>query len=167
MVDWQMMEGIGGIATALAVLVAVAFGFVQARQIERSRREAANVAALYSFLEPHVIDSLPKLLALPDDAPADRFDVELQRAFFSFGFAMEAAGLHVFNRALPLHLVDRQMGGMARIVWRKVRRYVEAERAKGYVHAGEWWHWLVDRMDADPAPGKAQGAYAAFRDWRA
>lgn len=80
---------------------------------------------------------------------------------------MEAAGLRVFECVLPLHLVDRQMGGMARVDWRKVRRYVEAERASGYVNVGEWWQWLVERMELDPTPGKTRGTHVAFRDWRA
>jgi hypothetical protein len=30
---------------------------------------------------------------------------------------------------------------------------------------GEWFQWLAERMEQYPAPGKAQGAAAAFRDW--
>jgi hypothetical protein len=42
MVDWQMLEGIGGVATAVAVIIAVGFGIVQFRQLESQRKLTAT-----------------------------------------------------------------------------------------------------------------------------
>lgn len=167
MVEWQALEGIGGVATAVAVVLALVFGLAQIRQAERARRQAVTTQMLTNLLAPHVIEALERLMRLPDDAPPETFrdDAELRQAFLAFGFAVEAMGLLVYERTADLQAVDRQMGGIVRTSWRKVRRYVQAERAT-WPSMGEWWQWLVERMDEDPAPGKAQGAHVSFRDWR-
>lgn len=166
MVDWQALDGIGGIATAAAVVIGVAFGVIQFRQGERVRTQTAVVSSVHSFLQPHVLDAHVKLLALPDDAPPEAFDEERVRAFYAFGFAVEAMGVLVHDRALDLHMIDRQMGGIVRACWRKARRLAEHERRRN-PNIAEWWQWLVERMEEDPAPGKKEGAHVAFRQWRA
>ncbi len=110
MVDWQALEGIGGVATAVALVIAV-----------------------------------------------------LQLAF-----VFETAGAMVYDGVLPLHFVDRIMGGITRFSWRRAAAYTRSERERmGSPSAGEWWQWLVERMDEDPAPSRKEGAHVAFRDWRA
>lgn len=167
MVDWQMLEGIGGVATAIAVIIAVTFGILQFRQMETQRRQAATQHYLASVSTPQVVNAVQRLLKLPDDAPPEMIasDPQLRQELVYLDWAMEGAGLFVYNRAADLHDVDRIMGGFTRGVWRKVRRYVEAERAD-WPNFGEWWQWLVERMDEDPAPGKREGAHVAFRSWR-
>lgn len=167
MVDWQMLEGIGGVATAIAVFIAVVFGMVQFRQIEAQRRQAATQHYLSAISTQQVIDAVPRLIKLPDDAPPEMVasDPALRQALVNLDWAMEGIGVFVYNRAADLHDVDRIMGGFTRDVWRKIRRYVEAERSD-WPNLGEWWQWLVERMDEDPAPGKKTGAHIAFRSWR-
>lgn len=47
-----MLEGIGGVATALAVLIAVVFGLAQMRQFGRQCRDAVAMQILGSMLTP-------------------------------------------------------------------------------------------------------------------
>jgi hypothetical protein len=30
----------------------------------------------------------------------------------------------------------------------------------------EWFQWLAERLEEDPAPGKAQGAWVAHEAWK-
>ena len=161
-----MLEGIGGVATAIAVIIAVAFGIVQFRQVESQRRQAATQHYHAAFANPEVIDAVQRLLKLPDDAPEMiASDSKLHQEVIHLMVVMESVGALVYNRAADLHDVDRTMGGFTRGVWRKIRRHVEAERVD-WPSYGEWWQWLVERMDEDPAPGKREGAHIAFRSWR-
>jgi len=47
---------------------------------------------------------------------------------------------------------------------RREHKWIEAEGASiGSPNVGEWWQWLYERMEADPDPGKAAGAYVSFK----
>lgn len=163
-----MLEGIGGVATALAVVIALVFGLAQMRQFARQRIDAVAMQLLGSMLTPEFLVAYDRVIMLEDDTPAAtiRDDEALRHAVLHLDFAFEEAGAMVFERILPLHFVDRQLGGMARATWRKSRVFVMAERAHANASSGEWWQWLVERMEEDPAPGKREGAHVAFRSWR-
>ena len=167
MVDWQMLEGIGGVATAAAVVFAVLFGVVQYRQFERQRRQAAANAYLANMLMPDVVSAIQRIMRLPDDAPPQQIasDSQLTHDVVSLGFAFEGLGSFVHARTVDLHEVDRMTGGLIRGAWRKVRPFVEWQRGS-WPNFGEWWQWLVERMEEDPAAGKKEGAHLAFRSWR-
>lgn len=168
-VDWQALEGIGGLATAVAVVIAIVFGVQQLRETKGQRLQAAATATIANWLDPAFIAGFDRLLALPDDADPEtiRRDEALRHAVLKVDFAIEGVGVLVFERAVGLHAADHWMGGVVRTGWRKVRRYVEAERTRlGSASVGEWWQWLADRMEEDPAPGKREGAHVAFRTWR-
>ena len=70
----------------------------------------------------------------------------------------------VFERVVDHRLLDRMVGGAVRGTWRRLRRWVEAEREESRIpNVGEWWQWLYERLEADPDPGKARGAHIAYR----
>ncbi|MBI2079004.1 MAG: hypothetical protein HYT80_11675 [Euryarchaeota archaeon] len=167
MVDWQMLEGIGGVATAAAVVFAVVFGVVQYRQFERQRRQAAANAYVANFMMPDVVSAIQRIMRLPDDAPPEQVapDAQLSHDVVSLGFAIEGVGSFVHARTVDLHDVDRMAGGLIRSGWRKIRPFAEQQRAT-WPNFCEWWQWLVERMEEDPAAGKQEGAHVAFRSWR-
>ncbi len=167
MVDWQMLEGIGGVATAIAVIIAVAFGIVQFRQAESQRRQAATQHYLTAFTSPGVAEATQRLLALPDGTPAHTIasNPQLVRDVVTLDWVIEGVGALVYARVIDLHDFDRIAGGFIRGGWRKVSPFVEAERAK-WPNLGEWWQWLVERMEDDPVAGKREGAPIAFRNWK-
>jgi len=170
MVDWQALEGIGGIATAVAVFIALVFGIAQVRLQAAQRRETATTVTVGEFLQPGLVESADLILQLEDDADpaAITSNERIRRAVLHVNFAIEYLGAYVYDGTLDLHSVDRFIGGFVRVGWRKLRRYMDAERARlGTPNIGEWWQWLVERLDEDPAPGKALGAHVAFRKWRA
>ena len=167
MVDWQALEGIGGLATAFAVIFAVVFGIVQFRQFEAQKRQAATQYYLAAFTQPDVTYAVQRIMSLPNDAPPQSItsDPQMRNDIIALGFVIESVGSFVYTRTVDLHDVDRIAGGFIRGAWRKVRLFVEAERA-AWPNIGEWWQWLVERMEEDPVAGKVEGAHVAFREWK-
>jgi len=79
------------------------------------------------------------------------------------GSTYETIGLLVFRRLAPLDLVRQQVGGVTRVLWRKLAPWMQEHRiASGNPHFVEWWQWLVEHdRDAAQAP-----AWSRYRDWR-
>jgi hypothetical protein len=78
--------------------------------------------------------------------------------------ACEMWGCMVYENVVDQRMLDRMVGGVVRATWRRLRRWVEAERtASRSPNVGEWWQWLYERLEADPEPGKARGAHLAYR----
>ncbi len=71
----------------------------------------------------------------------------------------------VFEGVVDLRQVDRMVGGLVRLTWRRLRRWVESERETN-PNTAEWWQWLYERLEADPDPSKALGAHVAYRGRR-
>ena len=79
-------------------------------------------------------------------------------------FACEMLGSIVFEGVVELHTLDRMVGGWVRGSWVRLRRWVESERVEDRnANVGEWWQWLYEQLEADPASGKALGTHVANR----
>jgi hypothetical protein len=161
---------IANVATAAAVLVGLVFGIIE---VERGRRERAERAALevvHAMMTPEWIGTV-QLLAAPEALPAVSLeaDAELLKAARSVVVILETLGYSVFLRVVPLHVVDELMGGVVRISWRKLKPWVEHERARsGSQKTWEWFQWLAERLDEHGGriTSLAVGAQQAFRNWR-
>jgi hypothetical protein len=155
------------LATTVAVVVAVVFGIAELRRVARERRDAAAVEIVRAAQTPEIIRAVGRILKLPDDADPQviRSDPALLEAAMAVYFACEMWGSIVFEGVIDLHLLDRMVGGWVRSAWVRLRRWIAAERIDNRnPNVGEWWQWLYERFEADPEPGKAQGAHIAYRD---
>lgn len=168
MVDWQMMEGIGGLATALALVVALAFGAFQVRDGARARRDAVGYAAISLWSDLAFTHHLDVVYALPDAAPPDAVaaaDAEGDVSAVSQRWEMVAILVH--GRQVPLALANEWVGPAVRVSWRKLRPWVEAKRARaGSQGPGEWFQWLAERFAEMPARDEKLGAFDVHRGWR-
>ena len=152
--------------TTLAVVVGVVFGLAELRHALRARRDHAAVDIVRTVQTQEVRRAVGRVLKLPDDADPDviRGDVVLLEAALAVDSACEMWGFMVYEGVVDHHMLDRMVGGWVRGTWSRLRRWVQAERVENRnPNVGEWWEWLYDRLQADPDPGKAQGAYAAYR----
>jgi hypothetical protein len=155
------------LATTVGVVVAVVFGIAELRRVARERRDAAAVEIVRAAQTPEIIRAVGRILKLPDDADPQviRSDPALLEAAMAVYFACEMWGSIVFEGVIDLHLLDRMVGGWVRSAWVRLRRWIAAERIDNRnPNVGEWWQWLYERFEADPEPGKAQGAHIAYRD---
>jgi hypothetical protein len=159
---------VANLATAAAVLVALAVGLAQIRQSERKRRDAAAVELIHALQSPDHIRAVHRLILLPDDAdPALlRAAPDLEQAFFVVDHVYESIGVLVHEGVLPLHLYDDLYGATTRKLWRKTRRYAEGQRRDlAHPNYAEWFQWLAEQLEAHPVAGKELGAHVAHKAW--
>jgi hypothetical protein len=166
------LSTLANIATALTVLTAVIFGLIETRRLRRDREERAALEAVHAMLTPAFMDSFLLIQTiLPDDAsPHDvESSMETLRAARSVGLVVEGLGYAVFEHIVPLRVVDNLVGGNIRIIWRKLRRYIDFERQRtGSQKTFEWFQWLAQQLERYER-GKTSlqvGAHEAYRDWK-
>lgn len=161
------MNTVAAVSTALAVVVALILGVVQVRQQARKRREHLAVEVLQLVQAPAVAEAIQAVLDLPEGVTAKEFARHAKAArvsLLTFDFMLESVGWMVHRRMVDLHDVDDLMGGIIRLSWRKLRNVTDHMRKENPNYA-EWLQWLVERMDADPSPGKRQAAYVTNASW--
>lgn len=170
MVDWQALEGVGGVATALAVVIAVGFGVQQLRATAQQRRDAAALAFFQAWADPHIMHQLDLVYALPDAAPAEvveRSAADMRDAAYATYVRFELLGLMVYQRMASLDMANEWAGGAVRVAWRKLRPWIEAKRAaSSSQRPGEWFQWLAERLAGMPARDETIGAPVAHKDWK-
>jgi hypothetical protein len=152
--------------TSVAVVVGVVFALIQLREAARIRRNQAAVDIVRTVQTQEVRLAMARILKLPDDLPPEmiRSDPALLSAALSVDSACEMWGCMVYENIVGLRMLDRMVGGWIRGTWRKLGRWVEAERSdNGDPNVGEWWQWIYEKLEADPDPGKALGAHIAYR----
>ena len=164
------LSTIANVATALTVLIAVAFGIIEMRRARREREERAAFAAVQAILTPEWMRSMLVIHNLPDDASAAMIerDARVLDAASAVGIILEGLGYSVYARIVPLHVVGDLLGGTVRIAWRKLRPYIEEERRRsGSRKTFEWFEWLAKQVERH-VPGKTSlqlGAAEAYDDW--
>lgn len=154
-------------ASALTVLVGVVFGTLTLRQWHRTRYLTAAAELVHAIQTPEFTRAIGRVMTLPEgaDAAAVQADAEMTTAVHAVSHVFESLGVLVFHRLLPLHLVDHLLGGYVRASWRRVKPYAQARRSEVGAMFGEWFQWLVERMEESPAPGKDIGAPIAHKGW--
>ncbi|HET7512912.1 MAG TPA: hypothetical protein VFJ88_09100 [Chthoniobacterales bacterium] len=164
------LSTIANVATALTVLIAVAFGIIEMRRARREREERAAFAAVQAILTPEWMRSMLVIHNLPDDASAAMIerDARVLDAASAVGIILEGLGYSVYARIVPLHVVGDLLGGTVRLAWRKLRPYIEEERRRsGSRKTFEWFEWLAKQVERH-VPGKTSlqlGAAEAYDDW--
>jgi len=160
---------LANLVTTVAVVLGVGFGLVELRRAARDRRDRAAVEVVRSVQTQDIQRAVGIVMNLPDDADPElvRRDPELRDAAMLVYFACEMFGSFVFEGVVEPQTLDRMVGGWVRSTWRRLRRWIEAERQENRnVNEGEWWQWLVEQLEANPDPGKLLGAHVAYRGWR-
>ena len=155
-------------ASALTVLVALVLGVLTLRQWHRTRYLAAAAELVHTIQTPEFTRAIGRVMELLNgaDPAAVGSDKEMVTAINAVAHVFESLGVLVFHRLLPLHLVDHLLGGYVRASWRRLEPYVLARRAVLGAMFGEWFQWLAERLEQDPAPGKDVGAWKAHADWK-
>ena len=158
-------------ATAITVIIGVIFGLLEARRIRRDREERAALEAVHVLLAPAYMDSFLLVQTIRDGATASEIqsDPQMLRAARSVGLVIEGLGFAVFERIVPLRVIDNFASGSIRVIWRKLRPYVEHERQRsGSQKTFEWFQWLAEQLEKYDK-GKTSlnvGAHQAYRDWK-
>ena len=163
MIDFKLFSDL---LTDLAVVFGVIFGLIQLRQALRIRRDHAAVDIVRTVQTQEVRRAVERIMKLPDDVDPKLIheDPALLQAALAVDSACEMWGCMVYEKVVDHRMLDRMVGGWVRGMWRRLRRWVESERALSRnTNVGEWWQWLYERLEADADPAKARGAHVAYR----
>lgn len=162
---------IANVATAITVLTGVIFGLFEVRHFRREREERAAFYLLQTMLTNAWLRSAVAVDTLPDNVAPEVLenDPKMLDAAHSIGLILEAVGYAVYARIVPLAMVDDMMGGIVRVTWRKMERYVLHDRARSGSQKGwEWFQWLYIQVERHSRSRTSLrlGAFDAFRDWK-
>jgi hypothetical protein len=165
------LSTIANIATALTLLIGVAFGLIEMHRARREREERAAFAAVQALMTPEWMSSSMIVASIPDGTSAEMIerDPRMLEAALKIATIMEGIGYSVFARIVPLSVADDLVGGMARIAWRKFQPFVEVERERtGTQKSWEWFQWLAEQLERhNPSRTSLKvGAPVAYRDWK-
>ncbi len=165
------LSTIANVATALTVLTGVAFGLIEMRRARREREERAAFAAVQALMSPEWMSSSMIVASIPDGtiAAAIEGNQKMLEAALKIATIMEAIGYSVFARIVPLSVADDLIGGMVRLSWRKLRPFIEFERARsGSQRSWEWFQWLAEQLERHGTSRASLkvGAPEAYRAWK-
>jgi hypothetical protein len=162
--DWELIfQGI----QALAVLIGVIFGLIQLRHIREQREIQAGVELLDPLQAPSTAETLLLLHAMPNGLSPDELRQHLGDRLGDALATMsyfEALGPLVARGYIPIGMYAEFYRGPTTIVWRKLRPYVEEQRAAGWPHLFEWLQWLAERMAERPV--QEVPAFIRCKDWK-
>ena len=165
------LSTLANVATALTVIVGVAFGLLEARRIRRDREERAALEAVHALLTPAYVDSFLLVQTIRDGATASEIqsDPKTLQAARSVGIVIEGLGFAVFERIVPLRVIDNFASGSVRVSWRKLRPYIEYERQRtGSQKTFEWFQWLAEQLEKyeEGKTSLEKGAHEVYREWK-
>ncbi len=153
--------------------IALVFGALFAGyQFLLHRRELAEGNALQVLTRlqsPEFQHAYTMVWELNVDATAEDWDDagrEYKDAAETVAMTFETIGLMVFNRMVPLDIVDQVIGGFLRESWRRTDTYFAAKRQRlGNPRIAEWYQWLAEQVDVKKRR-RSDGAYKVFKNWK-
>lgn len=157
-----------GVATLVAVVTGFAFSITQLRQQERNRREAAMIQFVDQHQSPEFSRAFRIIKNLPDGLSGEELakDPAFEDAAILVGGRYETLGLLVYERVLPIEVIESMIGGMVRVSWGKLKPYAEWRRETARTDKPfEWTQWLAERLAERVTPDLDRGAHVRFRDW--
>jgi hypothetical protein len=155
-------------ATLVTVFAGLVFGLLEIRRSSRARADKGALDVLGVAVNRDHIEASYAILELPENAKPELVarSPELRRAANTLIVQYEYLGNLVYQRIVPLETLDLLVGGIIRASWKRLRPYVEEQRAeKNIANMAEWFQWLAERLEEYGRPEKAVGTHIAYRDW--
>ena len=152
---------------AATVVGGTVFALYQLSEMRRQREDAVAAELMRQFMDTDFANAIMVLRDIPDGITADEMgatDRDVQMAANRLGVTFEAIGLMVHRRIAPLDLVVDLIGGIIRVMWRKLGPWMKQVRIEqAQPSFGEWFQWLAEQCERH----KDEGAPAniAHREW--
>ena len=153
-----------------AIVGALIFTARQVRAATEARRDQAAVVVIQTTQNASWTAALNLVSTLPENADAALVrekGVEMERALFELSIRFEPIGFMVFYRIIPLRAVDDLIGGVALVIWSRVKGWTaEYRAATNNPKFNEWVEWLADRISERRAKLRLEPAPSQYRAWR-
>ena len=152
-----------------AVVIGVAFGLMQLRQLRHQREVQAGLELLAPLQTPEIAEALLIIHDLPDELTGNelrkRLGAQYKPAMATLGL-LESLGPIVARGHVPIEMYAEFYRGPTILCWRKFKRHIEEERQRGWSSLFEWLQWLAERMEErTPAMGDLP-AYKQYSNWK-
>ena len=159
------------IVSTIAMTLGIAFGILNLRNFQASRRREAAILMLNSFQTMEFVRGLLYIFDLPDNATNEDMEKLPEDKFMTIYLVLgtwERLGILVYRNEIAIDLVDDAFRGPIIQSWVKLGKYVETFRTRVNRETGfEWFQWLAERMTEREQHGSATPAYIAHKNWKA
>jgi hypothetical protein len=156
---------------AAAVTAGLVFAAAQIRDYRRQRQRDAMLELVRSFQNPAFTRAIRRINSLPDESTramvVERLGPDGEDDVFVVGLTWESLGVLLFRREITIELMDDFFSGAIHVSWRKLRVFVEEDRAmlqRGTIW--EWFQWLAERMAEHEKATPPIPAHVAHADWK-
>ena len=153
----------------VAVVIGVAFGLIQLRQLREQREVQAGLELLAPMQTPEVAEALLTIHELPDNLPGadlrQRLGTQYKPAMATLAL-FESLGPVVARGHVPIEMYAEFYRGPTILCWRKFRRYIEEERHRGWPTLFEWLQWLAERLEERTPADSDWPAHQRFAGWK-
>lgn len=170
MTDLATLADIAEVLGLFVVVGGAVFAIIQIHHFRRQRQETASFEFLRSVQSREFRMAYPLVFAIPDGLSAAEIrerGPETLDAIETINWVGETIGVMVYERAINLAAVDRLMGGLMRISWRRASPYLlDMREQTGNARYAEWFQWLAEQLERHGDGRRAEGAYVLHRDWR-
>jgi hypothetical protein len=167
-VDLAFWANVAEVLGTITIVGGLFFGLVQLREYRRQREETVAGELMRSFYDAHLADAVALLYPERDDLSESDLKAlgpEYLQAAIKVAMTFETMGLLVYRRIAPFDLTLELVGGLVQVLWRKLGRYVRAERERqSHPAFAEWFEWLAVKS-AEHKPHSIP-AYERGADWR-
>jgi hypothetical protein len=168
-VDLTVLADFAEILSALAVVGGIWFAVIQLREFRTQRRDAATFELMRAFAEPQFARAVRLVRGLPDDVTAVELRArgsDLEEAAIMISITYETMGLLVFRQMTSFPLVAELTGGLAVVMWRKLRTWAAEVRSEQRQPSfAEWFQWLAERLDQHGKDRTSAPAYERLSSW--
>jgi len=147
----EIITTLANLALSLSLIVAIIFGIVQVRAVNRDRHERLTLEALKNFqtrefaeliqyvTRHNVPATLEELNALPENE---------QIILIQFGQQMESLGMLVEEHLIDIDLVDKTLGSFVSTSWNKFKKLYFDIRVKSKdPYLSEYYQLLAESID--------------------
>lgn len=152
-----------------AVVIGVAFGLIQLRQLRDQREVQAGLELLAPLQTPESAEALLIVHDLPDKLTGEELRQRLGSRYKSVMATLalfESLGPIVARGHVPIEMYAEFYRGPTVLCWRKFERYIEDERRTGWPTLFEWLQWLAERMEDRTNPNGEMPAFQQFASWK-
>lgn len=153
----------------LAVVIGVAFGLIQLRQLRHQREVQAGLELLAPLQTPESAEILLIVHGLPDNLTGEDLRQQLGAQYKSSMATLalfESLGPIVARGHVPIEMYAEFYRGPTILCWRKFKRHIEEERQSGWPTLFEWLQWLAERMEERAPANSDTPAFKRFSTWR-
>ena len=169
MTDLGTMSNVAQILGALTVIGGVVFAIAQLIEYRRQRQETAASELMRLFHNPELARAVRLIRDLPDDVSAEELrgrGTDYELAAIVACTTYETIGLLVFLDVTPFQLVRQLTGGIAVVMWRKLRRWnSEVRNEQSQPSWAEWFQWLAELMQRHADEKETEPAYKKYAAW--